>query len=53
MSDDSGVCAEVTEVYDIMSCLPAMSDRAATKGSKYFELGQRPHVFFNSKYLFC
>ena len=34
------VCAEVTEVYDTMSCLPIMSDRAATEGSKYFELGQ-------------
>ena len=45
------VCAVVTEVYDTMSCLPIMSDRAATKGSKYFELGQQPHEFFNSKYL--
>ena len=28
--------------YDTMSCLPIVSDRAATEGSKYFE----------SKYLF-
>ena len=40
------VCAEVTEVYDTMSCLPIVSDRAATEGSKYFELGQQPHEFF-------
>ena len=40
------VCAEVTEVYDAMSCLPIMSDRAATKGSKYFELGRQPHKSF-------
>ena len=31
------VCAEVT---DTMSCLPIVSDRAATEGSKYFELGR-------------
>ena len=30
------VCAEVTEVYDTMPCLPIVSDRAATEGSKYF-----------------
>ena len=29
------MCAEVTEVYDTMSCLPIVSDRAATEGSKY------------------
>ena len=45
------VCAEVTEVYDTMSCLPIVSVRAVTKGSKYFELGRQPHKFFNSKYL--
>ena len=47
------VCAgiEVTEVYDTMSCLPIVSDRAVTEGSKYFELGWQPHNFFNSKYL--
>ena len=28
-----------------MSCLPIVSDRAATKGSKYFELGRQPHDF--------
>ena len=28
-----------------------MSDRAATEGSKCFELGQHPHKLFNSKYL--
>ena len=39
------VCAEVTEVYDTMSCLPIVSDRAATEGSKYFELGRQPHEF--------
>ena len=36
MSGDSGVCAKVTEVYDTMSCLPIVSDRAATEGSKCF-----------------
>ena len=39
------VCAEVIEVYDTMSCLPIVSDRAATEGSKYFELGRQPHEF--------
>ena len=52
VSGDSAECAEVNEVYDTMSCLPIASDRAATEGSKYFELGQQPHEFFNSKYLF-
>ena len=28
-----------------MSCLPIVSDRAATEGSKYFELGRQPHKF--------
>ena len=28
-----------------MSCLPIVSDRAATEGSKYFELGRQPHEF--------
>ena len=46
------VCAEVTEVYVTMSCLPIVSDRAATEGSKYSELGRQPHKCFNSKYLF-
>ena len=39
------VCADVTEVYDTMSCLPIVSDRAATEESKYFELGLQPHGF--------
>ena len=39
------VCAEVTEVYDTMSCSPIVSDRAVTEWSKYFELGQQPHKF--------
>ena len=30
---------------DAMSCLPIVSDRAATEGSKYFELGRQPHEF--------
>ena len=29
----------------MMSCLPIVSDRAATEGSKYFELGWQPHEF--------
>ena len=49
LSGDSGVCvcvcAEVAEVYDTMSCLPIVSDRAATEGSKYFKLGRQPHEF--------
>ena len=40
------VCGEVTEVYDTMSCLPVMSDRAATEGSKNFGLGWQPHEIF-------
>ena len=28
-----------------MSCLPIVSDRAATEGSEYFELGRQPHEF--------
>ena len=43
MFGDSGMCAEVAEVYGTMSCLIVMSDRAVTEGSKYFELGQQPH----------
>ena len=39
------VCAEVTEVPDTMSCLPMVSGRVVTEGSKYFELGWQPHVF--------
>ena len=35
-----------------MSCLPIVNDRAETEGSKYFELGQQAHDFFNLKYLF-
>ena len=30
----------------------ANSNKAANEGSKNFELGQQPHEFFNSKYLF-
>ena len=47
VSGGSGVCvcAEVTEVFDTMSCLLIVSDRAATEGSKYFELGRQPHEF--------
>ena len=44
MFGDSGVCVEVAEVYGTMSCLIVMSDRAATEGSKYFELGQQPSL---------
>ena len=40
------VCAEVNEVYDTMSCVLIASDREATKGSKYFKLGQQPHELF-------
>ena len=40
------VCAEVTEVYGTMSGLPIVSDRAATKGSKYFKLRRQANVFF-------
>ena len=32
--------AEVTEVYDTISCLPIMSDRAANEQSKRFKLGR-------------
>ena len=39
------VCAEVTEVFDTMSCLPIVSNRAAREGSKYFELGGSPMSF--------
>ena len=46
MFGDSGVCSEVAKVYGTMSCLTIISDRAATKGSKYFELGRQPHEFF-------
>ena len=38
-------------MYDTMSCVLIASDGEATKASKYFELGQQPHEFFNSKYL--
>ena len=32
--------------YPVMSCLPIVSDRAATEGSKYFEFGAAvPRVF--------
>ena len=31
--------------YDTVSCLPIVSDRAVTEGSKYFELGRQPHEF--------
>ena len=39
------VCTEVTEVYDTMSCLPIMSDRAANEGSKYLSWGGSPTRF--------
>ena len=59
VSGDSGVCVlKLLRYCDAMSCLPIVSDRAATEGSKYFELGRQPHEFltrntcFNSKYLF-
>ena len=47
------VCAEVAEVYDTVSCLPNVSDRAVTEGSKYLisSWGGSP-MSFNSKYLF-
>ena len=52
VSGDSGVCVcvcvcvlRLLGYYDTMSCLPIVSDRAATEGSKYFELGQQPHEF--------
>ena len=53
VSGDSGVCVCVCVCvcvlkllrYDTMSCLPIVSDRAATEGSKYFELGRQPHEF--------
>ena len=55
VSGDSGVCVLrlLRYVYDIMSCSPIVSDRAANEGSKYIELRRQPHEFiFNSKYLF-
>ena len=52
MFGDSGMCAEVTQVYNTISCLPIMSDRAATESSKYFKLGRQPYKFFNLKCLF-
>ena len=50
VSGDSGVCVcvcvlRLLRYYDTMSCLPIVSDRAVTKGSKYFELGRQPHEF--------
>ena len=38
-----------------MSCLPIVSDRAATEGSKYFELGRQPHEFLtrNTCFYIC
>ena len=52
VSGDSGVCVcvcvcvlKLLRYYDAMSCLPIVSDRAATEGSKYFELGRQPHEF--------
>ena len=41
-------CAEVTEVYDTMSCLPIVSDRAATEGSNYFEFGATAPILFSN-----
>ena len=48
----SGVCVLSLRCMTQCHVLPIMSDRAATEGSKYFELGRQPHEFFNSKYLF-
>ena len=44
--------AEVTEVYDTMSCLPIMSGRAAAKGASILSLGSSPTRFLTRKYLF-
>ena len=43
----SGVCVCVLRLLRCMtvSCLPIVSDRAATEKSKYFELGWQPHEF--------
>ena len=44
------VCVlKLLRYYDAMSCLPIVSDRAATEGSKYFELGRQPHEFLTRK----
>ena len=48
----SGVCVLSLRCMTQCHVLTIMSDRAATKGSKYFKLGRQPHEFFNSKYLF-
>ena len=50
VSGDSGLCVcvcvlKLLRYCDAMSCLPIVSDRAATEGSKYFELGRQPHEF--------
>ena len=42
----SGVCVLSLRCMTQCHVLPIMSDRAATEGSKYFELGQQPHEFF-------
>ena len=50
------VCVCVLKLlrYDTMSCLPIVSDRAATEGSKYFELGRQPHEFLTrNTCLYC
>ena len=40
------VCVlKLLRYYNAMLCLPIVSDRAATEGSKYFELGRQPHEF--------
>ena len=44
------MCAEVIEVYDTMSGLPNMSDRAATE--QIFRVGAAATRVFNLKYLF-
>ena len=38
----AGLCTNTLSPFDTMSCLPIMSDRAATERSKYFELGGSP-----------
>ena len=42
----SGVCVLSLRCMTQCHVLPIMSDRAATEGSKYFELGRQPHEFF-------
>ena len=42
----SSVCVLSLRCMTQCHVLSIMSDRAATEGSKYFELGQQPHEFF-------